>query len=683
MATKRDKKKKKRFKKKRKESRIKIKSPVYLEAQYGLDFSDSKDIKELTTFKSEAKGFQNYFATSNGKPLMFAQLSAEGNLKDMHKQMRKDMDEKYSDDSDRLNPPDRIVISLKKPFSDEQGVEQMMKDVVSDLNKNRPPDNQFSIDLSSNQTSKENDQLQVMTFRLSPKGQSNESSPQPANPDTSNQNSSPGKPDPNRTERRDEQREETNNPTTSLGVPKGILSPEGFEKEMGKGKFSKRSKEYSDVLNALKDYNSSLQNLQKSYRDNLNKNVSSLEEGDVTLKHQRLKEAAERYIQTESKTVLKKNKVQDMLDQLGSEGLTIERLNNIHQGVQHEIDRNIEPKLVNEGAPTDSKVYVVKTNGNIGKSGTNEGFMKKEIAYQEGEFKTGNDTTLLVGKADLRTIENLNIPVLTGKPKLLSRQVASSRLDEALGANVLSTEVFSTSNGENVVISSKASGIEMTKTKNGKKVIPNIDPEKNGETQRGLANLQLMDALTGQMDRHNANIFIDPNTGKVTGIDNDMAFPNGINHKQAENMLPNQFKDAKGSEGREILGKANGKEVFFTQKLVDKKVGKKVLAMTEDQFLSIIQGREGDPQRLDPQTEKEAIDGALQRFRAIKKHIKELDDAGKLVENWGPATYKQATSDDQIHKSFNSQKPMNYILKLHKVVSAAKDNQDQNVVFAP
>ena len=36
--------------------------------------------------------------------------------------------------------------------------------------------------------------------------------------------------------------------------------------------------------------------------------------------------------------------------------------------------------------------------------------------------------------------------------------------------------------------------------------------------------LQLIDALTGQVDRHGGNIFVDPKTGKVTGIDNDAAF---------------------------------------------------------------------------------------------------------------------------------------------------------------
>jgi hypothetical protein len=43
-------------------------------------------------------------------------------------------------------------------------------------------------------------------------------------------------------------------------------------------------------------------------------------------------------------------------------------------------------------------------------------------------------------------------------------------------------------------------------------------------TQRGMNDLQWEDALTGQVDRHSGNIFIDPKTGKVTAIDHDAAF---------------------------------------------------------------------------------------------------------------------------------------------------------------
>jgi hypothetical protein len=46
--------------------------------------------------------------------------------------------------------------------------------------------------------------------------------------------------------------------------------------------------------------------------------------------------------------------------------------------------------------------------------------------------------------------------------------------------------------------------------------------------QKGLSDLQLFDAITGQLDRHGGNIFIDPQTGQVSGIDDDKSFGEGM-----------------------------------------------------------------------------------------------------------------------------------------------------------
>ena len=45
--------------------------------------------------------------------------------------------------------------------------------------------------------------------------------------------------------------------------------------------------------------------------------------------------------------------------------------------------------------------------------------------------------------------------------------------------------------------------------------------------QKGLADLQLFDAISGQSDRHVGNIFVDPDTGRVTGIDDDQSLGQG------------------------------------------------------------------------------------------------------------------------------------------------------------
>ncbi len=50
-----------------------------------------------------------------------------------------------------------------------------------------------------------------------------------------------------------------------------------------------------------------------------------------------------------------------------------------------------------------------------------------------------------------------------------------------------------------------------------------FDPH-NATTAEGLIKLQVLDVITGQVDRHPGNYFIDPKTGQVTGIDQDCSF---------------------------------------------------------------------------------------------------------------------------------------------------------------
>ena len=50
---------------------------------------------------------------------------------------------------------------------------------------------------------------------------------------------------------------------------------------------------------------------------------------------------------------------------------------------------------------------------------------------------------------------------------------------------------------------------------------------KDPGVQKGMSDLQLFDALTGQTDRHGGNIYIDPVTGAVTGIDDDFSLREG------------------------------------------------------------------------------------------------------------------------------------------------------------
>jgi hypothetical protein len=113
-------------------------------------------------------------------------------------------------------------------------------------------------------------------------------------------------------------------------------------------------------------------------------------------------------------------------------------------------------------------------------------------------------------------------PTLGGDRGLLTRQVASYQADQLLGLNMVSEEKFGVDQHGNVLgmsVLADGGGAMVA----GKSLL-NVNYSRP-EIQRGLSDLQVSDFITGQVDRNPNNIFIDPVTGKVTGIDNDLAFP--------------------------------------------------------------------------------------------------------------------------------------------------------------
>jgi hypothetical protein len=117
--------------------------------------------------------------------------------------------------------------------------------------------------------------------------------------------------------------------------------------------------------------------------------------------------------------------------------------------------------------------------------------------------------------------------------RLANRDVATSRINDLLNAGVIAhAELAFRKRGKNLELGSlmaAAKGKQGSKATfaaqpGGKDVIGWNDPK----LQQSLSRLQLMDALTGQVDRNMSNFFIQTddagNVTGLTGIDNDMAF---------------------------------------------------------------------------------------------------------------------------------------------------------------
>jgi hypothetical protein len=134
-------------------------------------------------------------------------------------------------------------------------------------------------------------------------------------------------------------------------------------------------------------------------------------------------------------------------------------------------------------------------------------------------------------------------------------------------------------------------------------------------TQRGLADLQLFDAITGQVDRHGGNIYVDPRTGKVKGIDHDMSF----------------------GAGQDTLDTTWGKYHGLPSQ-VDEKTAKRILKKKAKNLPKVLRGKHGGL------SDKEIKD-AQSRFREVKRYLREQKKNNKLIRSWDSTTYQDALNE--------------------------------------
>jgi hypothetical protein len=263
---------------------------------------------------------------------------------------------------------------------------------------------------------------------------------------------------------------------------------------------------------------------------------------------------------------------------------------------------------------TANRVDKVRYKRGIGNSKQKMGFFKPNLIEDPGTHDQRED----VGMAD--------------------RSVFSSRLDKWLGTNVLAEEVWAQHNGENGSVSAMVPGSPLYENQFDTQMPEDfdinmvLDPSQyrqkdgryyqnsgarfkhhdfsNPRTQKGLSDLQLLDAITGQSDRHGGNIYIDPKTGKVKGIDNDIAFRKG---ETEVDVLNNQYHGLPS--------------------LVDKGTAKKILKKKAKNLPKVLQSKHGGSL-----SDKE-IQDAQARLRFVKAHLKRMKKEGKLVKKWDDSTY--------------------------------------------
>lgn len=307
-----------------------------------------------------------------------------------------------------------------------------------------------------------------------------------------------------------------------------------------------------------------------------------------------------------------------------------------------------------------SDTFKVSTNQVLDESGAKVAFGKNQIGSRVERFKAAGLNESQVEKAALQdsqligtvaplygTSEQVNFAMGNGSMQsdahaklkalngdatsLITRSVASSAVDKALSMNSLATEKFGLDeSGKGVGLSVGVAGAPILQVSDDRNVLPSfLDIDYSDPAiQKGLSDLQVQDYITGQIDRHAGNIFVDPGTKEVRGIDNDLAFP----IVDRETMIQ---KDST----------VQAKAVAGMPDLIHVDTADKIEALSPAELRKTLESLQ-PPKGIAP-LEPAAIDGAVKRLEDLQAHVKELRTEGKLVTQFSEDTFRQATQMQQ------------------------------------
>jgi hypothetical protein len=243
----------------------------------------------------------------------------------------------------------------------------------------------------------------------------------------------------------------------------------------------------------------------------------------------------------------------------------------------------------------------------------------KELTYvtESGEFSG----YFKEDKGFAKTIQGWEgtVGITQHDPNYGARSVAMYRLDKLLGAEVTARAEFAANEGKlgTVIESAKGKAAVDTQFSNdeeqqqkSKGSVLTSDPV----LQRAMNKLQILDAICGQLDRHEGNWFVetDEKTGKVKGvkgIDLDMAF---------------------GSEmkGVEEKDSDNAQNYLGMPEMIDDEFAQRIMLIRPDDIRNTLKG-------LLPDNEVEAT---VIRFTSVRAKIEQVAKTRGLTKVWDQST---------------------------------------------
>jgi hypothetical protein len=214
---------------------------------------------------------------------------------------------------------------------------------------------------------------------------------------------------------------------------------------------------------------------------------------------------------------------------------------------------------------------------------------------------------------------DIDVGIRQADPNYGARSVAMYRLDQLLGAGVTAKVEFAVHDGQLGTVMESAKGTRgadasfsygKTSEEKGKVALD------DGTLQRCLNKLQILDAISGQLDRHAGNYFIQQDdkgdvTG-VTGIDLDMAF--------GKDMLTYNDKNARAAHNYREL-----------PDYLDEEFATRILAVPEDDIVKTLTGLLSEAE----------VAATVSRFRSVKEKINDVRAKGQLKKSWDSTTAKE------------------------------------------
>jgi hypothetical protein len=159
-----------------------------------------------------------------------------------------------------------------------------------------------------------------------------------------------------------------------------------------------------------------------------------------------------------------------------------------------------------------------------------------------------------------------------------------------------------------------------------------IDLRNDSEFQRQCTQLQLLDCVIGNIDRHKGNLNWDGKAGKLMAFDNDMTFIDG-DGRSFGNTVPEclyfSLSETTWDGTREVIKSADGKSPrnYCYPPIIGEEMREKILALSEESLRDVLQ---------ESGLEQAQIDAACSRLKCLKERIQDSTKVTVIpTDDWG------------------------------------------------